>query len=64
MDVDDLPLGDEGVNLRIVDQDDLDAFRVEAGRFDERIADLLEQQLGFAVAQQGLRRGGPGGGEE
>ena len=58
MDVNDLALRNEGVDFRVVDQDDLDAFRVKAGSFDQWIADILEQQFGFAVAEQRLRRGG------
>ncbi len=64
VDIDNLPLRDEGIDLRIVDQDDLDALGVQACGFDERIANLLEQQLGFAVAQQRLSRCRLSGGEE
>ena len=51
LDVDDLPAVDEGVDLGIVEQDDLDAVRVEPGRLDQRPGNVLEQQLRLAVAQ-------------
>ena len=63
LDVDHLAAGDEGVDLRVVDQDDLDACRVEPGGLDQRPGHVAEQQLGLAVAQDRLRRGRPRRGE-
>ena len=57
VDVDHLALRDEGVDLGIVEQHHADALGVEPGGGNQRIADILEQQFGLAVAQQRLRRG-------
>ena len=63
VDIDDLAAGDEGVDLGIVEQDDLDVVRVEAGGLDQRRGDIAEQQFGLAVAQDLLRGGRLGSGE-
>ena len=64
MDVNDLALGDEGVDFRVVDQNDPDAFGIEARRLDQRVAQLSKQQFGFAVTQDRLRQRWPRGGEK
>ena len=51
MDINDLALGHERIDFRVIYQDDLDAGRIETRRLDQWIADILEQQLCFAVAQ-------------
>ena len=51
LDVDRLPGGDEGVDFRVVEQDDADAVGVEPGRLDQRPRNVLEQQFGLAVAE-------------
>ena len=63
VEIDHLPGGNEGIDLGIVDQNDLDAARVELGRFDQRTRHVAEQLLGLAVAQHRLRRHRLGGGE-
>ena len=56
MDVDDLAAGDEGVDLGIADQHDLDVLRLQPGRLDQRPRHVAEQRLGLGVAQDRLRR--------
>ena len=51
MNIDRLAGRDEGINRRIIEQDDVDARRIELGRADQRRRDVLEQQLGLAVAE-------------
>ena len=51
LDVDDLSLGDEGVDLRIVDQHHRDGVRVESGGDDQRPRHVLEQPFGLRVAE-------------
>ena len=63
VDIDDLPTGDEGVDLGIVDQHDLDVGGVEPGGLDQRPRHVAEQQFGLAVAKHRLRGDGLGGGE-
>jgi len=43
--------GDEGIDLRVVEQDDIDAVRVEPGCDDDRSGHVLEQALGLGVAE-------------
>ena len=57
MDVDDLAAGDEGVDLAVVDQDDLDVLGLKPGRLDQRPRDVAQQRLGLGVAQDRLGRG-------
>ena len=57
VDIDDLPAGDEGVDLGIVDQHDLDVGGVEPGGLDQRARHVAEQQFGLAVAQDRLGGG-------
>ena len=57
MDVDDLAAGDEGVDLAVVDQDDLDVLGLQPGRLDQRPRDVAQQRLGLGVAQDRLGRG-------
>ena len=55
MEVDDLAAGDEGVDLPLVEQDDPDIVRLEAGRFDQRARDIAQERLGFRIAKNLLR---------
>ena len=57
---------DEGVNLRVVEQDDVDILRIEPRRHDHRAGNFAEQRLGLAVAKDlaALRRCRGGSGEE
>jgi hypothetical protein len=43
--------GDESVDRRVIEQDDLDAFGVETRGDDQRPRHVFEQKLGLAVAQ-------------
>ena len=63
LDIDRLAGGDEGVDLGVVEEDDVDAFGVELGGLDQRFGNVAEQRLGLAVTQHGLRESRLGGGE-
>jgi len=63
LEVDRLAGGDEGVDLGIVQQDDVGRLGVEPGRGDQRIGDIAEQKLGLAVAEDRLSRSRPRRGE-
>ena len=51
LDIDHLARRDEGVDLVVLEQDDLDAAGVEPGRLDQRLRHVAEQQFSLAVAQ-------------
>ncbi len=55
MDIDDLPARDEGVDRGIVDEDDLDIFRLQPRRFDQRRGHLGQHGLALGIAQDRLR---------
>ncbi len=57
VDVDDLPAGDEGVDLPVADQHDPDILGLKPGRDDQRPGDFAQEGLGFGIAQDLL---GPG----
>ena len=57
MDVDDLAAGDEGVDLAVVEQDDLDVLGLQPGRLDQRPRHVAQQRLGLGVAQDRLGAG-------
>ena len=54
-----LAAGDEGVQLGVVDEVDVDRFRVEPGCREDRVGDLANHGLGLGVTDQ---RGGVGRG--
>ena len=58
MDIDRLPARHEGVDRRIVDQDNIDIVGLKAGRLDQRFGDIVEKGLGFRIAQDRLGSGG------
>ena len=57
VDIDDLPARHEGVDRRVVDQDDLNVPRSQPCRLRQRFRHFLQQRLGFRVTQDGLRGG-------
>jgi hypothetical protein len=64
VDVDDLALGDERVDLRIVEQHHPHAVAVQPGGLDQGVAQLMEEQFRLAVAQDRLRHRRTGGGNK
>ena len=57
MDVDNLPTGDKGVNLFIVDQNNLDMARLQPGRADDIHRHIGKERFRLGIAQYGLRIG-------
>src|SRR3546814_2957180 len=56
MDVDRLPLHDEGVDRWVADQHHFYRFGIKTRGDGERTRHIVEQRLGFGVAQDRLRR--------
>ena len=53
--VDPLPVGDIGVEGRIIQNDDLDIFRHQARHFEDRVGPLAQGILNLGVADGALR---------
>ena len=64
MDVDDLAPGDEGVDRIVVDEDDSDILRLEAGGQDQRPRHIAKQRFRLGIAKDLLGESGPGHGGE
>ena len=64
MDIDGLTARDEGVDRIVVDEDDADVARRQAGGLDQRRRHLRKHRLGLGVAQDRLRGDGLGHGQE
>ncbi len=60
MDIDNLPARDEGVDVLVIDEDDLDVARLQPCGLNDRRGHIVEQFFGFRVAQNALRLRGAG----